>query len=192
MLLQQLEERIVLDAAVSSTQDNPENQANSHAEAGKALVNDPTAAAAPQAPAADGNAGLVAPVPETFEQVFTQDLNVVLISNALGDIEGITNAAVEGAEVIVYDAMENDLGTITDTLLNLVGESGEKIGHLAIVSHGDPGILYLSEGQAFSALTVQSDPEAWQSLGALLAEDARSLSRNLTSGQNRATDVVAN
>lgn len=85
MLLQQLEERIVLDAAVSSTQDNPENQADSHEEAGKPVVNDPTAAAAPQAPAADGNAGLVAPAPQTFEQVFTQDLKVLLVSNALAD-----------------------------------------------------------------------------------------------------------
>ena len=105
-LLQQLEERIVLDASVSTANDNqdsnPDGQINP-SQGSPALPGD----AATSAGAADagGNAGLAPELPDSFEQVFNQDLNVVLIANNLADVQTISQAAASpDAKVIVYDA----------------------------------------------------------------------------------------
>ena len=56
---------------------------------------------------------------------------------------------------------------------DVVNTAGQKIDHIAILSHGEPGLLKLADGQVFDASSVQSDPAQWQALGQLLSSDAR-------------------
>ena len=73
----------------------------------------------------------------------------------------------------MFDAQHDDLGTITAQLSELVSSSGNKIDHIAILSHGDPGLLKLTPMSLFTATSVQSNPAEWNTLGTLLSEDAR-------------------
>ena len=136
LLLQQLEERIVLDAAVNpAPQDNPVANTDS--------VKD---AAAQAAPATDnalaGSAGVQPPpLPTTYDHVLSHDLNVVLISNALGDVEAISEAAAPDAKVIVFDAQHDNLSTIGAKLHDLAVAEGKTISTLALVSHTEKGVL---------------------------------------------------
>ncbi|MBI5568940.1 MAG: tandem-95 repeat protein [Desulfomonile tiedjei] len=169
MLLQQLEERIVLDAAITPTdQHNQENAATNPTD-----QTDPGGDTSGPDSGVQGNVADAAQSAAQLGHVFNQDLNVVLISNALSDVQAISHAASPDAKVIVYDAQHDTLDSVVAKLSDLVTASGEKIGHLAVLSHGDPGILYFAQSDAFSALTVASHPGAWQTLGGLLAADAR-------------------
>ncbi len=99
ILLQQLEDRIVLDAAVNpAINDNPENApgpgngtnvTSAASQAGQASVGVDTALAPP-------------PVPENLNQVFGADLNVVLISNSVVDLQAVSDSSVKDAQVIVF------------------------------------------------------------------------------------------
>jgi hypothetical protein len=81
-----LEERIVLDAAVNpAPQDNPaDHPANSQDH-----VDGIATTSAVDAAAAGGgiDAGLVAQLPDSYNHVFSENLNVVLISNNLADVK---------------------------------------------------------------------------------------------------------
>jgi|GEM_PF-3304235 len=166
-ILEQLEERIVLDAAVpATTQDYPDQQADSAGPADVAASSGATTAEATSAQAA-------APQTDPVAQVFHQDLNVVLISNALGNIPAIAAAAAEGAFVVVYDAQQGTLPTITAKLQIIVDSTGQKIDHLAIASHGEAGVLNLSDIQTIGPDRVIDEAADWQALGSLLAEGAR-------------------
>ncbi len=138
-LLQQLEERIVLDAAVNPVNnDNPENPSSGTAD-GANMTN-----AATQTAQASGvaEASMAAPaLPDNLNQIFGTDLNVVLISNSLTDVQAISNAAAPDAKLIVYDAQADNLGTIKGMLDALVESTGHKIANLAVVGHGSDGLL---------------------------------------------------
>ena len=95
------------------------------------------------------------------------------MANNLADVQALSGAARPDAKVIVYDAHQDNLTTITAKLQDLVTATGHKIDHLAILSHGEPGLLKLADGQVFDALSVQSNPVPWQAFGQLLAADAR-------------------
>ncbi|MBI5568946.1 MAG: VCBS repeat-containing protein [Desulfomonile tiedjei] len=169
MLLQQLEERIVLDAAITPTdQQNQDNTATNPTD-----QMDPLGAAGHADAGVQGGAADAADSASQLGHVFNKDLNVVLISNALGDIDAISNAVVPGAHVIVYDAHHDTIETITGELAELVNTSGEKIDHLAVLSHGESGHLSLSTIQSFNALTVELNPAPWTALGGLFDEGAR-------------------
>ena len=163
--LEQLEERIVLDVAGGAdTQDNPdENQDTS-----QQTAEDPQAEATGDTQSS-GNEASSNPVSDIFDQ----DLNVVLISNALDQVEALSNAAVDDAVVIVYDAEQDDLATITHMLEDLTESEGKEIGHLAILSHGSTGKLYLGAGGAWTSVDLQTSADAWAAFGNLLTEDAR-------------------
>ncbi|MDQ7782880.1 MAG: DUF4347 domain-containing protein [Desulfomonilaceae bacterium] len=165
--LEQLEERIVLDAAVDSSAQ--ENNEQNHSEAPQDAGGDQTAPAeasgAPQSQ--DGQTS------DPLGEVFNQDLNVVLISNALDQVEAISQAAVDDAEVVVFDAENDDMGSIVDALTSLADSTGKQIGHLAILSHGAPGTIALGQDAAFSNLSQGPDLVPWQELRQYLTEDAR-------------------
>ncbi|MFC1835331.1 DUF4347 domain-containing protein [Thermodesulfobacteriota bacterium] len=172
MFLQQLEERIVLDASVAPAADDDQS---GNADVGQDGNPDINANATPGQGAGQGSGGdPVAPgqTPDTLQEVFSDDLNVVLISNALGEIEALSEAAVEGAEVIVYDAANDDIESITGLLEDSLAD-GQQIGQLAILSHGDPGILELGAAQVIGSVILETNPESWMELSSLLAEDAR-------------------
>lgn len=142
MILDVLEERIVLDASVSpATQDNNDNQDNNSTGDSAVPLQDGSSNSASSTSAA-ASANQAAPNP--VQQVFNQDLRVVLVSNALDQVEAISNAAASGAKVITYDGEHGDIQSIVDALKGIVDSSGQRIEQLALLSHGDPGVLNLS------------------------------------------------
>jgi len=166
MVLEALEERIVLDAAVDpAPQDNASDFADTDTE-------DQDQDGSSNAAGGNGQSGQDAGA-EALSQVFEQDLRVVLISNALDQIEALSDAAADDSKVMVYDAASADLPGLVGDLGDLVDSTGRQIGHLALFTHGDPGVLKLGSQSIFSAYTVESAPAAWQSLGDLMAEGGR-------------------
>ena len=162
IVLEQLEERIVLDASGDAgAQDNPEQDQSESDENPEASQ--------------DGSATVDGDTTESSDPVadiLSTDLNVVLISNALDEIQALSDAVVDEAQVIVYDSSESDLGSIADLLQELVDTYGGKIDHLAILSHGDVGVLQLTANEQISAVDILSDASSWETLGALLADGA--------------------
>jgi hypothetical protein len=172
MILDVLEERIVLDASVAPSADK--NQQDH--QTGTTTTDQPvqqTATASTTAAATTPAANQATPQADPSQQVFNQDLHVVLISNALGQIDAISKAAGPDAKVITYDGQKGDLQTIVNDLKSLVDSTGHKIEQLEVMSYGQPGILQLSENSLFSANTVSSNPAAWQALGSLLTSNAK-------------------
>jgi trimeric autotransporter adhesin len=170
-LLQQLEERIVLDAAVNPTQDNPNDQPSGQADAAGGQAGAGTSAA-PASDGAGGNAGLVAQLPTSFEQVFGQDLNVVLVANSLADVDAISHAATENAHVVKYDAANDNLATITAMLQEVVASSGHKIDNLAIVGHSSEGVLSIGTDY-IQFFTLSNHKATFEALGQTLTQDAQ-------------------
>ncbi|MBI4963444.1 MAG: DUF4347 domain-containing protein [Desulfomonile tiedjei] len=171
-LLQQLEERIVLDAAVNpAPQDNPNGNPSGQPDQGPGPEQAPAGAEAAGG-SADGNAGLVGQVPDSYQQVFNQDLNVVLVANNLADVHAVTQAAAENAQVITYDAAQDNLATITAKLQDLVSVAGHTIDNLAIVGHGTEGNLVIGTDQIqFFSLAQYS--ATFEALGQTLSQDAQ-------------------
>jgi hypothetical protein len=165
IILEQLEERIVLDAAVDPAgQDNAdENQEASEQNA-----------EAPQG-AAEGEAqpSGVADSSDPLNDIFNQDLSVVLISNAIDEVETLSDAVVDGAIVFVYEDATDGLNSLCSQLSDLVSSSNAEISHLAIVSHGDSGVLSLGGGELWTSASVHENAALWTTLGELLAHDAR-------------------
>jgi hypothetical protein len=71
----------------------------------------------------------------------TSEAKIVLIRTSLEDVNGLSAAAVEDARVILYDAHQDNLAAIVEKLDGVVEAMGQKIDHLAVLSHGDPGVL---------------------------------------------------
>jgi hypothetical protein len=166
--LEQLEERIVLDAAGADS-DPQENQQDTSDNTQKQVEGGESA----QPPGTAATASNVSQASDPLGDIFNQDLSVVLISNALDKVEALSDAAVDGSKVIVYDASQDDLGDIVATLSELVDSNAQEIGQLAILSHGAKGALSLGNGEFWTVETLQTDSSAWIALGGLLADDAR-------------------
>ncbi len=140
ILLQQLEERIVLDATVSPTvQENPLPGTDSMKDGfiTGSLQTDTSPANA------DGLESML--LPAKYDYVLNQDLNVVLVSNAIGDVQGISAASKENAQVIVFDPAQDNLASINAKLATLVLERGEKIDVLAVVTHGSDNTIEIGQ-----------------------------------------------
>ena len=133
-ILEQLEERIVLDAAAAPTADQSVDDNEQITEHTDSEATDTTVSADSQ-PEGNGDGGEGDPLNE----IYGQDLSVVLISNALDEVEALSDAAVEDAVVVVYDAEQDTLSTIVNALSDLVDSTGQEIGRLAILSHGKSG-----------------------------------------------------
>ncbi len=139
-LLQQLEERIVLDAAVHPVNNNLQSPAENVSD-GVDLTN--TASQGGQTSTA-GMPRLLLQCRQTISSRYLErDLNVVLISSDLDQVEALSSASVSGSQVIVYDAKTADLSTINSLLENVVNSEGRKIDHLALVTHGESGLFEL-------------------------------------------------
>ncbi len=168
LMLEQLEERVVFDAAPADA-GNGDNS-DQHQDTSQEAYGDtaPEAQQASDCAFAQGQSEPSDPVGD----VLNQDLNVVLISNAVDQVEALSDAAIAGTEVIVYDAEQDDLGDIVCTLEGLVESTGQEIGQMAIVSHGASGVLSLGNGELWTVETLQNDSSEWIELGGLLSEDA--------------------
>jgi hypothetical protein len=70
---------------------------------------------------------------------------VVLVSSALGDVQGVAAAVKENAQVIVFDSAQDDLASVTAMLDSLVNETGKKIDVLAVITHGSDGTIDIGQ-----------------------------------------------
>ncbi len=173
-VLEALEDRIVLDAAVDATpQDQHDSAGQTQADAAAGASAAPATASGNGEAAAGGGQGAGQTDTDSAHDVVHQNLNVILISNHLDQVDAISAAAEPDAKVIVYDASDGNLSEVIAKLQAEVASTGEQIGHLAWFSHGDPGVLKVGDNLMFSAETVTSNPQAWQDLGSLMAQNAR-------------------
>ena len=168
-LFEQLEERIVLDAAVCAAvqesvdvscedlnqETTGENTPESQQELDGLSPNEQPDATDPSGENSD------------------DDLSVVLISNVLQDAQALSEAVVDGVEIIVYDAQTGSVDSIIVMLEELVESSGQDIGHVAILSHGASGTLSFGVGEAWTLSLLEENPNDWSELGDLLSDDAR-------------------
>ncbi|MFC1836596.1 DUF4347 domain-containing protein [Thermodesulfobacteriota bacterium] len=188
LVLEQLEERIVLDASVADVnQDQNADQAQD-----SAAGDGPGDAAQP----AGGGGGAQQEDP-SLDGVYDVDLSAVLISNSLDNVDAISDAVDDGAQVVVYDAATIDMAGITDILAGIVdANGGQQIGHLAFITHADPGVLQLGDLTSISTQDLLSDPLQLSGIRGVLAEGARIdfYGCNLGAGENGTlfVDSVAN
>lgn len=167
MTLQQLEERIVLDASVDASAQNNDHETPSET---PLEPRGDQASPAETSGTPDSQGGQSS---DPLGEFFNQDLSVVLISNALDQLEAISQAVVNDAEIVLCEAENDDMGSIVDALTSLADSTGKQIGHLAILSHGAPGTIALGQDAAFSNLSQGPDLVPWQELRQYLTEDAR-------------------
>ncbi len=162
ILLQQLEERIVLDASIAPVdQDNQHQDQASHQD----HVATPTPDGAP-------HDNLQPQAPPALEHVFNEGVNVVLISGDLADAKAISDAAHDHAEVIVYDSHSDNLATLTAKLQTIVDTTGHKIDNLAIVGHGTEGALTIGSDQ-IQFFGLGNFKATFELLGQNLSNDAQ-------------------
>ncbi len=178
LVIEQLEERIVLDAAVPVTpHDGAHHHLDHHAEHN---LSDNTGLTAGWN---SGDQGVTNAVSGSWASSGNQTgpshtshqhgLDIVLISSSLDNVSTLSGAVGHNATVIVYDGQNETINELVSSLTSLVQSSGEKIEHLAILSHGQPGVFELSDQADFSASTVSSNPGPWQTLGTLMGAHAR-------------------
>ncbi len=167
ILFEQLEERIVLDAAVTPQPTNvllesPEishHQQNSQVENQTQVATQPVVAPPP-------------PPPSTESEVFRSDLNVVLISNALDEIPQISQAVLQGAKIITYDSQHGNLITMANEIKGVSESDGHKIDNLIIIGHGAENALRLGDDKIDST-NVASFSQELGSIGQALSEHAQ-------------------
>jgi len=190
--LEQLEDRIVLDAAAGASQqidDHHHDTAHQAAADLQHAASQTTLAVATAPPGSVTPPGQVEsqPSPQT-ESLGTvvphNDLNVVMVSNDLLDIKGISDASTQGSKVIVYDAQNDNLTSLTALLDQLVQSTGQKIDNLAVVGHAEAGLLTIGSDEItffnvsqfspmFSAIAGDLSADAQiQFFGCSLAQDA--------------------
>ncbi len=198
-LLQQLEERIVLDAAVDpATQEQPAPSADPslNTQAADQLLT--AAASSPEGAPPPA----LAKIPDNFNQVFSQPPNEVLISNSLDDIASISSgslgdaggaatvlvvsSSVNGADtlaaaaqedvlVVRYDGSNDTLATLLASIESALG--GQKADSIAFATHdlGQGGFhLVGSHAVNLNSLLSSSEQQSfWQGVGGLLDSDGR-------------------
>ncbi|MFZ5868627.1 MAG: DUF4347 domain-containing protein [Thermodesulfobacteriota bacterium] len=176
IVFEKLEERIVLDGAVNP---NPQDDASAQSSDTTNTTNQQAVAPSggtPPNPAATPDPAAPPPtVPDTLHEVLPTnpaELNVILVSNALQEIESISQAAQSDAKVIQYDAQHDDLTTITQKLSDLVDSTGQQIDTLAVVGHGLEGTLRLGSDRIDISNIGEYAP-LFQSLAQNLTEDAQ-------------------
>jgi hypothetical protein len=147
MVLDVLEERIVLDASVAPNVDNHATNPTAQTSGTDVHVSADSTGTTSNgtSPAQTGS------VHEAPTAVSPQKLNVVMVSSEVSELEIAATKVVDGAKVIVYDAAKDNLTTITGMLDNVVKETGQQIGNLAIVDHGSDGLIKIGADHIMSA-----------------------------------------
>lgn len=187
LLLEPLEERIVLDAAVAATvvdtnqaaaSDNADSSASGGDDSGSSTQPDmydssSIATAQGSESSADATTTTDDQSEGSTDTSKGADLKVVAISSSLENAQSIAAAVDTDAKVIIYDATSDTLQSLTQALAELVEAEGEQIDQLAIVSHGDAGVLSLGGVDLWTAATIQENGDQWSVFAGLLDEDAR-------------------
>lgn len=165
LILEALEERIVLDAgAPDICQDQGADP----------VPVDPNPAQAESPVDAGGQEGpeVQSSAVDPLDAIYDQPLNVVLISGGIGEIDAIKDAVAPGAKVVVYDAWKDGMSDVVSALVELAENEGDKIGALAIISHGDPASVMIGT----SAVGLESFfkyEAAFETLAQTLSEGAQ-------------------
>jgi hypothetical protein len=156
-IFEQLEPRIVLDASVdSSGYDDLAGHHDVHGSLIQALVE-------------DGPAEQLAAVADDGR---VPDFNVVLISSALPEQGMLIDAASRHAEVLVFDAAQDNLDTINVRLHDMVESSGRRIDHLAVLDHAKAGEWRIGSDR-FSLFSLPQRRPSFETLGSLLTDDGQ-------------------
>jgi len=164
-----LEERIVLDAAVATANQHQTNQAD---QIQTADVSQTAAAPIPDQSHSAAGPDAASHGSENLSQTAQNDLHVVLVSNALDQIHGISDVAKEGARVAVINDVGDNLASVNRLLGELVSSTGQKIGELAILSHGTEGLVTLGSDQ-ISAFNLSNFRLGLDQLSTLMTADAQ-------------------
>jgi hypothetical protein len=146
IILDVLEERIVLDAAVATTsQDSKDNQPATTGHSTQSQTStDQTATTAT-------SAGQTTTSTTASQPISTQNLSVVLVSNALDQIAAISNAATSGSTVVVLNANTDGLDAVAAKIHDIVVSTGHKVDELAILTHGSDGTIQIGPDNLTSA-----------------------------------------
>jgi hypothetical protein len=172
LILEELDPRIVLNAAVPAVVDDhhvnsdhliphngtptPATPEAAHLDPGGAQCangpsqhTDPLAAIFPH----DINQVMITNVPSKIDSLAPDtaahtagsghDLKVSLISNTIAEAETLAAAVKDGVQAIVYDGQHDNPATLTGRLEALTESSGQKIGTLAILDHSSSGSAFI-------------------------------------------------
>lgn len=167
LTLERLENRIVLDASVDnvSSEDGSQdgNTENSTPEANVESAD----AVLSESPLNVDN------TENPLDDIFNEEINVVLVSNAVDEVEAISEAADDDAVVIVYDSERDDLSDINSVFDRITDSGAKPIGQIAIIDHGETGMIGLSTSDPYTMAPKPISHQALVELSHFLAEDAR-------------------
>ncbi len=141
MILDVLEDRIVLDATVDHGAQ--QNQAT-------VTVN----ASSPDAHAVADASGTNA----ADHTNSSAGLHVILVSDDVKNSDQIVKAKASDATVIVFDSHQDGLAAINAKLSDLVQTSGKKISTIAVLGHGEDGVIEIGTDHISEATLVKFVP----------------------------------
>ena len=175
--IEQLEERIVLDAAVANVD---QHAADQHVDA---------------TPQLDASHGVTPGNNQSHDAVPTQSqgdhtLNVVLISNATPNVDAVVKDVATNAQIIVFDSATETLSTAVSQLDHLTQSTGEKIGTLAIIDHGSAGEFNVGQDH-ITASNFWAYEASFKSLGSDLASGAQVQIYSCDTAQNDSGKLLA-
>ena len=142
MILDALEERIVLDATVDQgAQQNSTNTTGTGSTADAHTTTTSTGTTSPN------------------HNASSDGLHVILVSNDVKNADQIVSAKVGDAQVIVFDSQHDGLDAINAKLTELVQASGKKISTIAVLGHGQDGVIevgadHITEGNLVKFVAI--------------------------------------
>lgn len=194
MILEALEERIVMDAAVDYIPgDNPfagrhgHGDMNAvmdpwHVDGGRQFVSAEKVMPAHSSVGSLDMGSFGQALPQVATSAVSHDalsdvfankgLDIVLVSTDTDKYDAISHAVNSGAKALLYDPQEETLQSISEKLHDLTDAVGEKIEHLAIVAPGAAGHLKIGADD-ITPSSVDSHQADFQTLGQSLTSDAR-------------------
>jgi len=99
-------------------------------------------------------------------------LDVVLINDQLEAADALQQAALHDAVVVQYDGSDfsgaSMLGLLESTL---AAYQAEEIRSLSLVTHGNTGVVHLSDNTHWTLDTLGSEADLFEQLGGLIAEE---------------------
>lgn len=168
LVLEELEQRIVLDAGGEGTQVCGEPDSGDTPEPGAAGWESQGTSAG-----GEGAGGPSGDAPDNLlSQTIGGSLDVVLVSTQLDEIDAICDAVLDGLEIVTYDPDFDNLNSISAKLALLVESSGSTIDSLAVIGHGDEGILTLGADE-IHFFNVSDYAPGFDALSEVLSEDAQ-------------------
>ena len=175
--IEQLEERIVLDAAVANVD---QHAADQHVDG------------SPQSEASHGDSSGNGQSPETAATQSQGDptLNVVMISNATPNVDSVVAGLANNAQIIIFDSATETLSNAVSQLDHLTQSTGEKIGTLAIIDHGSAGEFNVGQDH-ITASNFWAYEASFKSLGSDLAPGAQIQIYSCDTAQNDSGKLLA-